>query len=73
MDETKRREDVEAELQAETDQLLILTSEKHREEIETQFSEYVVRTVNKQRKKKGRRLPGNNAAVKERTLVTRGG
>ncbi|XP_077331804.1 uncharacterized protein LOC143974381 [Lithobates pipiens] len=78
IDETKRREAVDVELQAVTDQLQILkecfrSSEKHKEEMETQFSEYVVRTVNKQRKKNGRRrLPGNNAAVKVRTLVTRG-
>lgn len=77
INETKKREKVEMELLAVTDQLQILkecfrSSEKHREDMETQFAEYVVRTVNKQRRKKGRRLPGNNAAVKVRTLVTRG-
>lgn len=77
IDESSKREELELQLQSMTDQLNILkeclrSSEKHKEEVQAQFSNYVVSKVNKQRKKKGRRLPGKSSALKVRTLVTKG-
>ncbi|XP_031756330.1 uncharacterized protein LOC116410271 [Xenopus tropicalis] len=77
MEETIKRESVELELQAVKDQLVVLrecfrSSEKYREEMQTEFSNYVVKTVNKQHRKKGRKSPGNGAKVKVRALVNKG-
>lgn len=73
-EETAKREAIEHELQAATEQLALLRTcvrdiEKHNGELSDQFSNYVVRTVQKHRRRKQKPLSGDRSAVRVRTLI----